>query len=122
LLFVSAIFLIAGRLHLQPKWRPNVSWFKNSKYCLNHHLSGLFGVNSLAWTGHSVHVSIPESRGKHVRWDNFLNVLPHPQGLGMLFTGQWNLYAQNPDSSSHLFGTYQGVGTAILTLLGGFHP
>ncbi|KAL0294258.1 UNVERIFIED_CONTAM: Photosystem I chlorophyll a apoprotein A1 [Sesamum calycinum] len=35
---------------------------------------------------------------------------------------QWNLYAQNPDSSSHLFGTSQGAGTAILTLLGGFHP
>ncbi|KAL2899549.1 hypothetical protein RDABS01_024631 [Bienertia sinuspersici] len=26
----------------------------------------------------------------------FLDVLPHPQGLGPLFTGQWNLYAQNP--------------------------
>ena len=37
-------------------------------------------------------------------------------------TGQWNLYAQNPDSSNHLFGTAQGAGTAILTLLGGFHP
>ncbi|KAI3668408.1 hypothetical protein L1987_88595 [Smallanthus sonchifolius] len=39
-----------------------------------------------------------------------------------LIAGQWNLYAQNPDSSSHLFGTSQGAGTAILTLLGGFHP
>ncbi|KAK9661019.1 hypothetical protein RND81_O163300 [Saponaria officinalis] len=58
-------------------------------------------------------------RGEYVRWNNFLDVLPHPQGLGPLFTGQWNLYAQNPDSSSHLFGTSQGAGTAILTLLGG---
>jgi photosystem I P700 chlorophyll a apoprotein A2 len=122
LLFVSAIFLIAGRLHLQPKWRPSVSWFKNVESRLNHHLSGLFGVSSLAWTGHLVHVAIPESRGEHVIWDNFLNVLPHPQGLGPLFIGQWNLYAQNPDSSSHLFGTSQGAGTAILTLLRGFHP
>ncbi|PWA50022.1 PsaB, chloroplast [Artemisia annua] len=89
---------------------------------LNHHLSGLFGVSSLAWTGHLVHVAIPASRGEYVRWNNFLDVLPHPQGLGPLFTGQWNLYAQNPDSSSHLFGTSQGAGTAILTLLGGFHP
>ena len=40
---------------------------------LNHHLAGLFGVSSLAWTGHLVHVAIPESRGQHVRWDNFLN-------------------------------------------------
>ncbi|KAL2244157.1 UNVERIFIED_CONTAM: Photosystem I chlorophyll a apoprotein A2 [Sesamum indicum] len=122
LLFLSAISLIAGWLHLQPKWKPSVSWFKNAESRLNHHLSGLFGVSSLAWTGHLVHVAIPGSRGEYVRWNNFLDVLPHPQGLGPLFTGQWNLYAQNPDSSSHLFGTSQGAGTAILTLLGGFHP
>uniref|UniRef100_A0A7N2N6I6 Uncharacterized protein n=1 Tax=Quercus lobata TaxID=97700 RepID=A0A7N2N6I6_QUELO len=42
-------------------------------------------------------------QGEYVRWNNFLEVLPHPQGLGPLFTGQWNLYAQNPDSGSHLF-------------------
>ncbi|KAL3507633.1 hypothetical protein ACH5RR_033015 [Cinchona calisaya] len=77
-------------------------------------LAGLFGVSSLAWTGHLVHVAIPGSRGEYVRWNNFLDVLPHPQGLGPLFTGQWNLYAQNPDSGSHLFGTSQGAGTAII--------
>ncbi|PHT95626.1 Photosystem I chlorophyll a apoprotein A2 [Capsicum annuum] len=85
-------------------------------------IAGLFGISALAWTGRLVHVAIPASRGEYVRWNNFLDVLPHPQGLGPLFTGQWNLYAQNPDSSSHLFGTAQGTGTAILTLLGGFHP
>jgi photosystem I P700 chlorophyll a apoprotein A2 len=111
-----------GRLHLQPKWRSSVSWFKNVESCLNHHLSRFFGVTSLAWKGNLVHVAIRKSRGEHVIWDNVLNVLPHPQGLGLLFTSQWNLYAQNPDSSSHLFSTSQGVGTTILTLLGGFHP
>ena len=69
-----------------------------------------------------VHIAIPESRGEHVRWDNFLTVSPHPQGLGPFFAGQWNVYAQNADSSNHLFGTSQGSGTAILTFLGGFHP
>ncbi|KAK2998269.1 hypothetical protein RJ639_023239, partial [Escallonia herrerae] len=24
-------------LHLQPKWKPNVSWFKNAESRLNHH-------------------------------------------------------------------------------------
>ncbi|KAJ0798737.1 Photosystem I P700 chlorophyll a apoprotein A2 [Helianthus annuus] len=80
LLFISAISLIAGWLHLQPKWKPSVSWFKNAESRLNHHLSGLFGVSSLAWTGHLVHVAIPASRGESVRWNNFLDVLPHPQG------------------------------------------
>ncbi|KAL8223765.1 hypothetical protein R6Q57_019240 [Mikania cordata] len=121
LLFISAISLIAGWLHLQPKWKLSVSWFKNAESHLNHHLLGLFGISSLAWTWHLVHATIPASRGECVRWNNFLNVLPHPQGLGPLFTGQWNLYAQNPDSSGHLFGTSQGAGTAILTLLGVFH-
>ncbi|PHT49911.1 Photosystem I chlorophyll a apoprotein A2 [Capsicum baccatum] len=82
----------------------------------------LFGISSLAWIRHLVHVAIPASIGEYVWWNNFLDVLPHPQGLGAHFTGQWNLYAQNHDPSSHLFGTAQGAGTAILTLLGGFHP
>ena len=79
--FTSALLLFAGWLHLQPKFKPSLSWFKNNESRLNHHLSGLFGVSSLAWTGHLVHVAIPESRGIHVGWDNFLVTLPHPEGL-----------------------------------------
>jgi photosystem I P700 chlorophyll a apoprotein A2 len=122
LLILSAIFLFAGWLHLQPKFRPSLSWFKNAESRLNHHLAGLFGFSSLAWTGHLVHVAIPESRGQHVGWDNFLSVKPHPEGLLPFFTGNWGVYAQNPDTSSHIFGTADGAGSAILTFLGGFHP
>ncbi|TYK11837.1 Photosystem I P700 chlorophyll a apoprotein A2 [Cucumis melo var. makuwa] len=43
-------------------------------------------VRSLAWTGHLVHVTIPISMGGSVQWKNFLDVLPHPQGLGPLLT------------------------------------
>ncbi len=96
ILFLSTLSLIGGWLHLQPKWKPSLSWFKNAESRLNHHLSGLFGVSSLAWTGHLVHVAIPASRGEYVRWNNFLDVLPYPQGLGPLLTGQWNLYAHYP--------------------------
>ncbi len=122
LLILSSLFLFAGWLHLQPKFRPSLSWFKNAESRLNHHLAGLFGVSSLAWTGHLVHVAIPESRGVHVGWDNFLSVKPHPAGLQPFFTGNWGVYAQNPDTASHVFGTSEGAGTAILTFLGGFHP
>ena len=122
LLILSALLLFAGWLHLQPKFRPSLSWFKNAESRLNHHLAGLFGVSSLAWTGHLVHVAIPESRGVHVGWDNFLSVAPHPAGLAPFFTGNWGVYAENPDTAGHLFGTAQGAGTAILTFLGGFHP
>jgi photosystem I P700 chlorophyll a apoprotein A2 len=122
LLVLSAIFLFAGWLHLQPKFRPSLAWFKNAESRLNHHLSGLFGVSSLAWAGHLIHVAIPESRGQHVGWDNFLTTMPHPAGLQPFFTGNWGVYAQDPDTASHVFGTAQGSGTAILTFLGGFHP
>ena len=122
LLIFAAVLLFAGWLHLQPKFRPSLSWFKNAESRLNHHLAGLFGVSSLAWTGHLVHVAIPESRGVHVGWDNFLSMKPHPAGLKPFFTGNWGAYAQNPDSANHVFGTSQGAGDAILTFLGGFHP
>jgi photosystem I P700 chlorophyll a apoprotein A2 len=122
LLLLSAVFLFAGWLHLQPKFRPSLAWFKSAESRLNHHLAGLFGVSSLAWTGHLVHVAIPESRGQHVGWDNFLAVKPHPAGLGPFFTGNWGVYAQNPDTAQHAFGTSEGAGSAILTFLGGFHP
>lgn len=122
LLGLAAVSLVGGWLHLQPKWNPSVSWFKNAESRLNHHLSGLFGVSSLAWSGHIVHVALPAARGQHVGWDKFLTTAPHPQGLAPFFSGQWGIYAQDPDSSSHVFGTAQGAGTGILTFLGGFHP
>jgi photosystem I P700 chlorophyll a apoprotein A2 len=122
LLLLSALFLFAGWLHLQPKFRPSLSWFKSAEPRLNHHLAGLFGVSSLAWAGHLVHVAIPESRGQHVGWGNFLSVKPHPEGLAPFFTGNWGAYAQNPDTANHIFGTSEGAGSAILTFLGGFHP
>ncbi|MFN9243366.1 MAG: photosystem I core protein PsaB [Cyanobacteriota bacterium] len=122
MMILSAWALFAGWLHLQPKFLPSLAWFKNAESRLNHHLAVLFGFSSIAWTGHLVHVAIPESRGVHVGWDNFLSVAPHPAGLGPFFTGNWGVYAQNPDAAGQLFGTSTGAGTAILTFLGGFHP
>ena len=121
-LLLASVLLIAGWLHLQPKFRPSLSWFKNNESRLNHHLSGLLGFSSLAWTGHLVHVAIPASRGVHVGWDNFLTTPPHPAGLTPFFTGNWTVYAENPDTAQHAFNTGEGSGTAILTFLGGFHP
>ena len=122
LLVLSCTLLFAGWLHLQPKFRPGLAWFKNNESRLNHHLSGLFGVSSLAWSGHLIHVAIPESRGQHIRWDNLTTNVPHPEGLTPFFSGNWGVYAENPDTASHIFGTNEGAGTAILTFLGGFHP
>lgn len=122
LLLLASLTLFAGWLHLQPRFNPSVSWFKNAESRLNHHLSGLFGVSSLAWSGHLIHVAIPESRGLHIRWNNFLSTAPHPLGLTPFFSGNWSSYSENPDGANHIFSTSDGSGTAILTFLGGFHP
>jgi photosystem I P700 chlorophyll a apoprotein A2 len=122
MMILSAWALFAGWLHLQPKFRPSLAWFKNAESRLNHHLAVLFGFSSIAWAGHLVHVAIPESRGQHVGWDNFLSTMPHPAGLMPFFTGNWGVYSQNPDTLNQVFGTAEGSGTAILTFLGGFHP
>ena len=122
LLLLASLTLFAGWLHLQPRFNPSVSWFKNAESRLNHHLSGLFGVSSLAWAGHLIHVAIPESRGEHIRWNNFLGTVPHPAGLTPFFSGNWSVYSENPDTANHIFSTSNGSGTAILTFLGGFHP
>jgi photosystem I P700 chlorophyll a apoprotein A2 len=31
LLILAAVFLFAGWLHLQPKFRPSLAWFKNAE-------------------------------------------------------------------------------------------
>jgi photosystem I P700 chlorophyll a apoprotein A2 len=122
LIVIATLFLFAGWLHLQPGFLPTLGWFKNNESILVHHLSGLFGVSSLAWAGHLVHVAIPESRGQHVRWDNFMTVPPHPAGMSPFWGLRWICYSRNPDTVNHVFGTNEGAGTAILTFLGGFHP
>ncbi|KAM0941034.1 putative photosystem I [Dioscorea sansibarensis] len=41
LLCLSAISLRAGSLHLYPKWKPSLLWFKIAESRFNQHLSGL---------------------------------------------------------------------------------
>jgi hypothetical protein len=55
----------------------------------------------------------------HVGWDNFLTTPPHPAGLTPFFTGNWTVYAENPDSAEHIYGTSEGkprkrIKTAII--------
>ena len=115
--------LFAGWLHLQPGFQPALAWFKNAESRLNHHLAGLFGVSSLAWTRSPVPCrAIPESRGQPVRWDNFFTTLPHPQGLAPFFSGNWAAYAQNPDSRRSSLRYCRGCRHCNLTFLGGFSP
>ncbi|PHT52838.1 Photosystem I chlorophyll a apoprotein A2 [Capsicum baccatum] len=63
LLFLSAISLMQVGYTYNRNGNRAFPGSKNAEYLLNHHLSGLFGVSSLAWTGHLVHVAIPAPEG-----------------------------------------------------------
>ncbi|NJN61517.1 MAG: photosystem I core protein PsaA, partial [Coleofasciculaceae cyanobacterium RL_1_1] len=57
-LVAAALMLFAGWFHYHVK-APKLSWFQNVESMLNHHLSGLFGLGSLSWAGHQIHVALP---------------------------------------------------------------
>jgi photosystem I P700 chlorophyll a apoprotein A1 len=57
-LVAAALMLFAGWFHYH-KRAPKLEWFQNVESMLNHHLAGLFGLGSLAWAGHQIHVALP---------------------------------------------------------------
>jgi photosystem I P700 chlorophyll a apoprotein A1 len=57
-LVAAALMLFAGWFHYH-KRAPKLEWFQNVESMLNHHLAGLFGLGSLSWAGHQIHVALP---------------------------------------------------------------
>jgi hypothetical protein len=55
-------------------------------------------------------------------FDGITFTIATPGRIDALLLWNWAAYAQSPDSTSHIFATSEGAGTAILTFLGGFHP
>ena len=76
----------------------------------------------LAWTGHLIHVAIPESRGSTLVGIT-LTTLPHPEGLNtflLLETGV--LTAEIQIQLTHFWYKSKVQVLQFLTFLGGFHP
>jgi photosystem I P700 chlorophyll a apoprotein A1 len=57
-LVASSLMLFAGWFHYH-KSAPKLEWFQNVESMLNHHLAGLLGLGSLAWSGHQIHIALP---------------------------------------------------------------
>jgi len=107
-LVMAGLMFFAGWFHYH-KAAPKLEWFKNAESMMNHHLAGLFGLGSLAWAGHQIHVSIPINYylDKGVPADQI--PLPHEfifhpelmskifpsfaQGLTPFFTLNWGAYS-----------------------------
>jgi photosystem I P700 chlorophyll a apoprotein A1 len=57
-LSLAALFIAAGWYHNHVAV-PRANWFNDIDAILNHHLTAVIGLGSLAWAGHLIHVSIP---------------------------------------------------------------
>jgi photosystem I P700 chlorophyll a apoprotein A1 len=57
-LVMAGLMLFAGWFHYH-KAAPKLEWFQNVESMLNHHLAGLFGLGSLGWAGHQIHIGNP---------------------------------------------------------------
>jgi len=118
-LVMSAVMLFAGWFHYH-KAAPKLDWFQNAESMLNHHLSGLLGLGSLAWAGHEIHIGNPINKLLDSGMDPKDLPLPHEllinrdflaslypsfnEGLTPFFTGNWSKYSD------------------ILTFKGGLNP
>jgi len=106
-LVIARITFFAGWFHYH-KYAPRLEWFQNVGSILNHHLSGLLGLGSLAWAGHQIHIAIPVNYLLDVGVDPKEIPLPHEWilnrdlmsqlypsfiiGLAPFFTLQWQSY------------------------------
>jgi len=114
-LILARITFFSGWFHYH-KAAPRLEWFQRVESIINHHLSGLLGLGSLAWTGHLIHISIPVNRLLDVGVDTKEVPLPHEwlihreliaqlypsfaKGLTPFFTLKWDQYKD--------FLTFQG--------------
>nr|NP_043150.1 photosystem I P700 chlorophyll a apoprotein A1 [Cyanophora paradoxa]P48112.1 RecName: Full=Photosystem I P700 chlorophyll a apoprotein A1; AltName: Full=PSI-A; AltName: Full=PsaA [Cyanophora paradoxa]AAA81181.1 PsaA subunit of photosystem I reaction center [Cyanophora paradoxa] len=107
-LVMAALMLFAGWFHYH-KAAPKLEWFQNAESMMNHHLAGLFGLGSLSWAGHQIHVSLPVNKLLDSGVSPQEIPLPHEfilnkdliaqlypsfgQGLTPFFTLNWNEYS-----------------------------
>ncbi len=99
-LFVSGTTFIFIRILL--------NFLNNGAIRLNFHISILIGLFSIGWSGHLIHVAIPEFRGSSYMDFSFTS----------LYSGNWIIYSfRNDNSDTHIFGFTFGSGISILTFI-----
>merc|ERR1712187_972018 len=78
---------------------------------LNYHISSLFGLTSVLWSGHIVHCAIPASRGNQ-----------GIEAFDIKLGGGEGVLNQLYDTNNHVFGSKIGSGKSSITFLGGLRP
>jgi len=106
-LTLARLIFFGGWFHYH-KAAPRLEWFQNVESIINHHLSGLLGLGSIAWAGHQIHIAVPVNRLLDNGVDPKEIPLPHEwilnrelvtqiypgfiNGLIPFFTLEWDAY------------------------------
>ncbi|MEL7507139.1 MAG: photosystem I core protein PsaA [Cyanobacteria bacterium J06554_1] len=118
-LVMAGLMINAGVFHYHIK-APKLEWFQNVESMLNHHLAGLFGLGSLSWAGHLIHVGVPVN--------NMLDAgvapqdipLPHEYLLDKAFMA--DMFPSFAQGLTPFFTLNWGAYSDFLTFKGGLNP
>jgi photosystem I P700 chlorophyll a apoprotein A1 len=118
-LVMAGLMLFAGWFHYH-KAAPKLEWFQNVESMLNHHLAGLFGLGSLGWAGHQIHVSLPinELLDRGVAAKDI--PLPHEFILNSKLMA--DIYPSFAQGLTPFFTLNWGAYSDFLTFKGGLNP
>jgi photosystem I P700 chlorophyll a apoprotein A1 len=118
-LVMSALMLFAGWFHFH-KAAPKLEWFQNVESMMNHHLSGLLGLGSLAWAGHQIHIGNPINKLLDSGMDPKDLPDPHELLINREFLG--SLYPSFKEGLTPFWTLDWGKYSDILTFKGGLNP
>ncbi len=118
-LVMAALMLFAGWFHYHVK-APKLEWFQNVESMMNHHLSGLLGLGSLAWAGHLIHVSLPVN--KLLDAGVSPKDIPLPQEYVLDAGKMAEFFPSFAQGLTPFFTLNWGVYSDFLTFKGGLNP
>jgi photosystem I P700 chlorophyll a apoprotein A1 len=118
-LVMAAAMLFAGWFHYH-KAAPKLEWFQNAESMLNHHLSGLLGLGSLAWAGHEIHIGNPINKLLDSGMDPKDLPDPHELLINREYIG--SLYPSFKAGLIPFFTLDWSKYSDILTFKGGLNP
>ncbi|MEO1404312.1 MAG: photosystem I core protein PsaA [Cyanobacteria bacterium J06635_1] len=118
-LVAAGLMLNAGVFHYHIK-APKLEWFQNVESMLNHHLAGLFGLGSLSWAGHLIHVAVPVNKLLDSGVAPGDIPLPHEYLFDKAFMAE--LFPSFAQGIKPFFTLDWGVYSDFLTFKGGLNP
>jgi photosystem I P700 chlorophyll a apoprotein A1 len=118
-IILAVTVFFAGWFHYH-KMSPRLEWFQDVESILNHHLSGLLGLGSLAWAGHQIHIAAPVNLLLDAGVDPREIPFPHEWLLDRNLISQ--LYPSFAEGLEPFFTLRWGVYGDFLTFQGGLNP